>query len=35
MSLFPRLLSAVFLAASLLSLPARAEDTIKIGEINS
>jgi branched-chain amino acid transport system substrate-binding protein len=35
MSLFPRLLSAVFLAASLFSLPARAEDTIKIGEINS
>src|ERR1700728_196488 len=35
MSLFPRLLSAVFLAASLFPLPARAEDTIKIGEINS
>ena len=35
MSLFPRLLAAAFLAASLFSLPARAEDTIKIGEINS
>jgi branched-chain amino acid transport system substrate-binding protein len=35
MSLFPRLLSAALLAASLFSAAARAEDTIKIGEINS
>src|ERR1700728_3682273 len=35
MSLFPRLLSAVFLASALTGLPAVAADTIKIGEINS
>src|ERR1700728_4876389 len=35
MSLFPRLLSAIILASALAGLPARADDTIKIGEINS